>query len=98
MNRTELELPNQEFQHKLSQFPHLEHLVSKGFSLHQAREYAADGLRRDAALAHTYRIMALNEQGRQRLRQATQAYRELGIEPPFAEVIDVDLLMSNEFN
>ena len=98
MNRSEIELHEGELRHKLSQFPHLERLVSKGLSLPQAREYAADGLIRDAALSRTYRIMALNQQGRQRLRQATQAYRELGIEPPFAEVIDVDLLMSGEFN
>ena len=98
MSRSEAKLRRWEFQHKLSQFPHLERLVNKGFSLQQARDYAADGLIRDTVLCRTYKTMALNQSGRQRLRKVTTAYRELGIEPPFAEVIDVDLLMSNEFN
>lgn len=87
---------NSDYQEKISRLPHLARLIDRGFSLQEARDYAADGLQRDAALSRIYRQMTFSPQGRRRLREAAAAYRELGIEPPFDRIIDLESLMRGE--
>ncbi len=73
-------------------FPQLARLLERGLSIKQARVKLVDGLLRDANLVRYYRLMTHYPKGRHQLKQTTLAYRQLGIEPPFAAIIDVNQL------
>ncbi len=78
----------------IKHFPQLARLLERGLSIKEARAKLVEGLICDGNLVRHYRLMTHYPKGRDQLRHVTLAYRQLGIEPPFAAIVDVKQLFN----
>ena len=74
--------------------PMLADLLKRGFSVEQARNLLAVQAKESFRLVRLYQTWFKTEEGRERLRKVTLSFRELGVEPPFAGIIDVNQLFN----
>ena len=72
--------------------PMLARMLKRGFSIEQARDLLAVETTTSLRLVRLYQAWFKTQDGRERLRQITLSFRELGVEPPFAEIVDVNQL------
>ena len=72
--------------------PMLARLLNRGFSVQQARALLAVETTTSLQLVRLYQTWFKTAEGRERLRKITLSFRELGVEPPFAEIVDVNQL------
>ena len=72
--------------------PMLARLLNRGFSIEQARNLLTVETVTSLRLVRLYQAWFKTEPGRERLRKITLSFRELGVEPPFAEIVDVNQL------
>ena len=72
--------------------PMLARLLNRGFSVQQARDLLAVETTTSLQLVRLYQTWFKTAEGRERLRKITLSFRELGVEPPFAEIVDVNQL------
>ena len=70
----------------------LARMLERGFSIQQARDLLAVEATTSSTLVRLYQTWFKTEEGRERLRKITLSFRELGVEPPFAEIVDLNQL------
>ena len=70
-------------------------MVEAGTSIEQARDYIAKDIKSSPVLTRTYRHWAHTKKGVEILRKLTWQWRSYGVEPPFAEVVNVSFFCPN---
>ena len=70
-------------------------LIKNGLSPAEARQILAHELKGDFNARRVYQRMMRTPKGREALRLLTLEWRTYGVEPPFAEVINVKLLFQD---
>ena len=64
-------------------------MVNSGTSVEQARNFIAEDIKCSPVLTRSYRHWAHTKNGKEILRKLTWQWRTYGVEPPFAEVVNI---------